>query len=118
MRGNVWSSQDVGVSPALDPATWDPYSRETVTDPARLATLGWRKLESPVAESLFGAVALDGARALLVGVNGTTLILDPAAGTLSKVETPAAETLAAGVRVGDRVLAVGRRGVEDLGELR
>lgn len=118
MRGNVWSAADVSAAPPLDPASWDPYSRETVTDPARLATLGWHKLETPIHESLFGAVALDGGRALLVGVNGTTLILDPRAGTLSSVKTPAAETLSGGVRFGKRVLAVGRRGVENLGDVK
>jgi hypothetical protein len=117
MRGNVWSAADVAATPALDPATWDPYSRETVTDPARLAALGWRKLDAPAQESLFGAVALGDGRALLVGVNGTTLRLDPGSGTLAPVKTPAAETLAGGVRVGDRVLAVGRRGVENLGDV-
>lgn len=118
MRGNVWSAADLSAAPALEPATWDPYSRETVTDPERLAALGWHRLDSPIHESLFGAVALDAGRSLLVGVNGTTLMLDPAAGTLSRVKTPAAETLSAGVRFRNRVLAVGRRGVENLGELR
>lgn len=116
MRGNVWSAVDVRCAPALDPATWDPYSRETVTDPVRLAALGWRRLDNPVRESLFGAVPLGAGSALLVGVNGTTLKLDAGAGTLSMVKTPAVETLSAGVRHRGRVFVAGRRGVEDLGE--
>ena len=118
MRGNVWSAVDVSCAPALDPAAWDPYTRETVTDPARLAALGWRRIESPIHESLFGAVGLEAGRALLIGVNGTTLMLDSAAGALSPVKTPSAETLSAGVRHGDHVLAVGRRGVENLGDVK
>lgn len=118
MRGNVWSAADLGRAPVLDPANWDPYSRETVTDPARLAALGWKKLEAPIHESLFGAVPLEQGRTLLLGVNGTTLALDPAAGTLSQVKTRATETLSGGVRFKGRVLAVGRRGVENLGEPR
>lgn len=117
MRGNVWSAADVSAAPGIDPATWDPYSRETVTDTTRLATLGWTKLDTPIHESLFSAIAFEGGRALLVGVNGTTLMLDAAAGTLSQIKTPAAETLSGGARFGNRVLAVGRRGVENLGEL-
>jgi len=118
MRGNVWSASDVSSAPALDPATWDPYARETVTDPVRLAALGWQKLDNPVHESLFGAVPLGAGHALLVGVNGTTLKLDAGAGTLSPMKTPAAETLSAGVQYRGRVFAAGRRGVENLGEPR
>lgn len=116
MRGNVWSAPDVGAAPALDPQTWDPYSRETVTDPERLASLGWRRIDNPVHESLFGAVVLDGGRTLLLGVNGTTLKLDAGGGRIEPVRTRAAETLSAGVRFREQVIVVGRRGVENLGD--
>ncbi len=115
MRGNVYIAEDVATCPVVDPATWDPYSRATSTDAAKLVALGWRRIESPIRESLFGAVPLAQGNALLVGVNGTTLKLNPAAGSIAAVKTPAVETLARGVRFGDRVIAVGRRGVEDLG---
>lgn len=115
MRGNVYTADDLGTCPVVDVATWDPYSRQTSTDPAQLATLGWRKIESPIRESLFGAVVLAQDNVLLVGVNGTTLKFDSAAGSIAAVKTPAVETLAKAVRFGDHVIAVGRRGVEDLG---
>ncbi|MGH8516232.1 MAG: WD40/YVTN/BNR-like repeat-containing protein [Panacagrimonas sp.] len=115
MRGNVYTAADLAICPVVDVATWDPYSRETVTDPVKLAASGWRKVESPIRESLFGAIALDSGAALLVGVNGTTLKLDAAATSIAPVRTAAVETLAKGVRFQDRVIAVGRRGVEDLG---
>lgn len=115
MRGNVYVAGDLGACPVVDPANWDPYARETVADPAKLGKLGWRRIDGPIQESLFGAVLLAGGGALLVGVNGTTLKLDAAATSITAVKTTSVETLAKGVLYKDRVIAVGRRGVEDLG---
>lgn len=120
MRGNVYTAADLAACPTIDPATWDPYTRETAADPARLAALGWQRVETPVQESLFGAIVLgaDNSRdALLIGVNGTALKLDDAA-SLQAVKTPAVETLSRGIVFKDRLLAVGRRGVIDLGAAR
>lgn len=115
MRGNVYVAADLGACPVVAASNWDPYARETVADPAKLGALGWRKVESPIHESLFGAVPLANGDALLVGVNGTTLKLDAAATSITAVKTPAIETLAKGLRFQDHVIAVGRRGIEDLG---
>lgn len=115
MRGNVFVATDINAAPTVDPATWDPYTRETATSPGQLEALGWHKIDSPVAESLFGHVSLGADTALLLGVNGTALRLDTANGALTAAQTPAAETIARGVRFRDRVIAVGRRGVTDLG---
>jgi len=115
MRGNVYAANDLAACPVVDPANWDPYARETAVDPEKVTALGWRKIESPVRESLFGAVPLASGGALLIGVNGTTLKLDAEATTIAAVKTPAVETLAKGVRFGEHVIVVGRRGVEDLG---
>lgn len=112
MRGNVYVTDDVGACPALDPASWDSFARETVSDPA---PLGWRRLETPIRESLFGSIALDGGASLLVGVNGAALKLDASASALETVQTPAKETLSHGLVHHGRVIAVGRRGVQDLG---
>lgn len=114
MRGHVYASEDPSAAPIIDFATWDPYARATVSDSARLAALGWRKLDSPVAESLFGATPLADGGALLVGVNGTALRLDRA-GALSAIKTPAAETLSNVIVDRGRLLACGRRGISDLG---
>jgi hypothetical protein len=106
----------VSACPAMDPLDYDPFTRETVTDAAALARLGWRHVPTPTTEGLFGGAA-DGARALLVGVNGVRLRVDPAAGTATLLDGPALETLNDVLRHGDRWLAVGRRGVQDLGAL-
>lgn len=115
MRGNVYVAQDLASCPLIAAETWDPYARVTVTAPAALDALGWRNLESPVQESLFGAVLLDGDSVLLVGVNGTALRWDGAGTALQSVRTPAAETLTKVLSFNGRLLAVGRRGIEDLG---
>ena len=116
MRGNVYVAEDLATCAVMKMANWDSFTRETVTEPDKLAALGWRKLISPVLESLFGAVALQGSETLLVGVNGTALKMDIAAGSLAVVRTPAEETLSKVVRYQDRLIAVGRRGVQDLGK--
>ena len=116
MRGNVYVADDLAACAAMEMASWDSFTRETVTEPDKLTALGWRKLPSPVLESLFGAVSLQGTQTLLVGVNGTALKMDIAAGSLTAVETPAEETLSKVVRYKDRLIAVGRRGVQDLGK--
>lgn len=115
MRGHVFVSADPSRTPTLDPATWDAYTRESVTDPETLAARGWRRIESPVAESLFGAVALDDGGAVLVGVNGTCLRLDAANRTLHALTVPVSETLSGLVAHDHRLIAVGRRGIADLG---
>lgn len=115
MRGNVYVADDLAACATMEMADWDSFTRETVTDPDRLNTLGWRKLSSPVLESLFGATVLSDSETLLVGVNGTALKMDRAAGSLTVVQTPAEETLSKVVRFRDRLIAVGRRGVQDLG---
>lgn len=112
MRGNVYVTDDVAACPALDAAAWDSFARETVADPA---PLGWRHLQTPIRESLFGSVPLDDGAALLIGVNGAALKIDGAATALQAVTTPAKETLSHGLVHQGRLIAVGRRGVQDLG---
>jgi photosystem II stability/assembly factor-like uncharacterized protein len=109
LRGNIYASDDVGKAPKADPAGYDAFTRETVTDAARLAKLGWRLIKAPTTESLFGGTA-DGATLVLVGVNGTTVRVDAAKNTAVELDTPALETLNDIHRFGDRWIAVGRRG--------
>lgn len=116
LRGNVYVASDVARCPTVDPAGYDPYMRETVSDPAALARLGWEPIVRPTTESLFGAAA-DGTRALLVGVNGVVVRVDAAARTAELLKVPAPETLNDVVRQGDGWVAVGRRGVQTLGAL-
>ncbi|MGH8481969.1 MAG: WD40/YVTN/BNR-like repeat-containing protein [Nevskiaceae bacterium] len=116
LRGNLYLAADVTACPTLDPAGYDAFTRETVPDAQALAKTGWRPLERPTLESLFSG-ARDGDGAVLVGVNGVIVRVDPAAGTATRVDTPARETLNDVLRHGDRWLAVGRRGIQDLGAL-
>lgn len=116
LRGHVYVLADIGKCPALKVETYDPYTRENVTDAAKLAKLGWRPIEMPSHESLFGGAA-DGAGAVLVGVNGTIARLD-ASGAASTPRPPSGETLADLTLRNGRWIAVGRRGAIDLGDLK
>lgn len=114
MRGNVFAALDVSQCRPMDIAAWDPYARESIEDPARIAALGWRRLDNPVRESLFGALPTT-TGAVLVGVNGTAVQLDTSGGALAPLATPATETLARVAAFKGRLIGVGRRGVQDLG---
>lgn len=116
MRGNVFAAADVSKCATLDIAKWDPDTRETVTAPARIAALGWRKLENESHESLFGTLSLKN-QTLLLGVNGTALMLAAGGERLVPFKVPAAETLVHAVSFNGRILAVGRRGIQDIGAM-
>lgn len=116
LRGNLYLAADVSACPTLDPAAYDAFTRETVPDAQALAKTKWRPLERPTVESLFGG-ARDGDGAVLVGVNGVVVRVDAAHGRATLARTPAAETLSDLVARDGRWLAVGRRGVQDLGTL-
>lgn len=114
MRGNVFETADIATCTTMDAAAWDPYARANVDDAAKISALGWRRLDNPVRESLFGALPTQNGT-LLVGVNGTALQRDDASGGLAPIKTPASETLARVVAFKDRLIGVGRKGAQDLG---
>ena len=116
LRGNIYIADDVAACPRLDPATYDPFTRETIPDDAALAKTKWRPVQRPTLEGLFGGVG-DGAVATLVGVNGVVVRVDLAAGAAQLLPVKAPETLNDVLPFGERWLAVGRRGVQDLGPL-
>lgn len=115
MRGNVFLTADIGRAATMDIAHWDPDARQSVTDAGRIAALGWRRVDSDSHESLFGDLLLKDRTLLLLGVNGTALKLDTAKATLRAVKTSAVETLTHAVLHNGHIIAVGRRGVQDLG---
>ncbi len=115
LRGNVYTTGDVSQSPAMDPSAWDEFARETITDPDKLAKTGWQFMPSPIRESFFGGDWMAEGQAVLVGVNGSTVKTDFASGKLVAIDTPAAETLGDVIAYQGRLIAVGRRGVQDLG---
>jgi len=113
MRGNVYETADLAKCPSMEIAKWDPDKQVTVEDPAKLTVLGWRKIENPSHESLFGTLELKSSL-YFFGVNGTTLQLQNDA-ALTPVKTSAVETLVHAVAFKGRVIAVGRQGIQDLG---
>ena len=117
MRGNLFSTTDLNKAATLDIAKWDPDKRQTVTDAGQIAALGWRRIENESHESLFGALPLKDGELLLVGVNGTVLKLNAAGTTLTPIKTPAAETLVKLVAFKGRMIAVGRRMIQDIGAM-
>jgi hypothetical protein len=116
LRGNLYIADDVAACPKLDPATYDPFTRETVPDEGAFAKTKWRPVKRPTLEGLFGGVG-DGAVATLVGVNGVVVRVDLAARTAQLLPVKAPETLNDVLPSGGRWLAVGRRGIQDLGPL-
>lgn len=114
MRGNVFEALDVSACVPMEVAAWDPYARENIENAARIAALGWRRLDNPVRESLFGALP-SSSGVVLVGVNGTVVKLDAAGDSLKPLKTPASETLARVVAFKGRFIGVGRKGTQDLG---
>ncbi len=115
MRGNVFIADDLAKCPRMKPEAWDPYTRENLEDAAAIGARGWRRVVEPRRDSLYGALPMDPQHALLVGFNGAAETLDAAAGTLTPLPTPATETIVKAAVFRGRLLAVGRRGVQDLG---
>lgn len=118
LRGSLYVAEDVARCPPAEPAQYENFEeRRTLTDPDALARLGFRALSNEVSESLLGGFWQAPGRALLVGVNGVVRQVDLAAGTVTGVPTAADEILSSALAYRGRLLAVGRRGVQDLGPL-
>lgn len=118
MRGNVFVIDDVDKLLPQDPTQFDAYTMSNLEDPAQLAALGWRRIDSPIKESFFGSAPLGDGSFLLVGTNAVALRLDAALTQLTPVKLPAAETLVDILPRGrDGLLAVGRKGIQNLGAL-
>ncbi|MGH8539837.1 MAG: WD40/YVTN/BNR-like repeat-containing protein [Stenotrophobium sp.] len=115
LQGNVWTTADAAHCSTMDYAKWDVFSRHDVTDPAKIAALGWKHLDNPANASLFGGDLLPDGEALLVGVNGAVEKTQLQAGRVVPLHTPAAETLGGVQLLNGRMIAVGRRGAQDLG---
>lgn len=116
MRGNIFVTDDITkavTQPVPDPLDYAP---EMAADAAAMAALGWKRLENPSKESLFGAMREKGGEVLLVGINGTALRSEMAAGKVTPVKLKADETLVDVLPYGGRMIAVGKRGAQDLGE--
>lgn len=114
MRGNVYVADDIAACPTQDPSKFDAYAAESLTGAAQIAALGWRRLDSSTKQSLYGGSRLPNGEALLVGFNGIAVASSPAADKLTPVATGAEQTLTDVIAYKDRLIAVGKLGVQEL----
>lgn len=114
MRGNVYSADDLDLCAEIDAEAWDPYEREI--DPAAelIAELGWKKHATPIKESMFGGVTTQHDEIVLVGINGTAFKGSGTGQSIELLENNIAETLTDLIEYEGRLLAVGRRGVQEM----
>lgn len=118
MRGHVYIAPDLAACVEQVIAEFDPYAVASVEDAEAIRKLGWTRLENPSRESLFAATRLQDGEVFLAGVNGTSLRSELAAGRLQALRTTAAETLTGLVVTPGGLIAVGKRGVQTLSEVR
>ncbi|MEQ8798943.1 MAG: YCF48-related protein [Salinisphaeraceae bacterium] len=112
LQGRVLYAEDVRALPALDdPMAYDPFAAESITDPVVLEEMGWRRLDNPSNESLFGGDIDDDGELTLVGVDGAIVHGDLESGELHLIESPTAEPLSDLIRRGDDLLLCGRTGL-------
>lgn len=112
LRGRVYRADDAGKIAIDDPAKYDEFGDRTIEDAARLAAAGWRRVDNPVGESLFGGTRTADGRALLVGVNGVRLFGDAGDHALTELPRSGDAPLSAVTLRGTEAIAVGRNGVE------
>lgn len=110
MRGNIYASDNIAALPTEDLEIWDEYEAQTVTDPAALAELGWKTVESGTEQSLFGGTLLPDGTALLVGVNGVAVISRDGMQRFTPLSEPLPFSLNAVTVRGGQVIGVGMFG--------
>lgn len=111
LQGRVYVAEDVSALPTQDPAEYDPFISESVEDPARLAAMGWRQIEEPLGQSLFGAARFGDTGVVLVGVDGTVVAGDIRGDELRQLPSPTDQPLSAVIVEDDKLLMVGRGGI-------
>lgn len=118
LRGSLYVADDVARCPGAEPAEYEAFeTRTTITDSAQLAPMGFRYLPNDVTESLLGGFWRTPTQAILVGVNAVVRSVNVSSGAVGSVPAPADEILSTAIEYRGRLLAVGRRGVQDLGVL-
>jgi photosystem II stability/assembly factor-like uncharacterized protein len=117
MRGNVLVADDVARCAKMDAKKWDAYSRENLEDAKLIAERGWTRIAHDRRESLFGGLNVGPQAALLAGFNGAIEKLDLERRTLTLVTVAASETLVKLAAFHGDLIAVGRRGAQDLGPM-
>ena len=118
LRGSLYAADDVAKCPATEPAEYENFdARKSYTDAAALATMGFRYLPNDVNESLLGGFWKTPTQAVLVGVNGVVRLVNVSSGAVGAWSSSADEILSTAIVYQNRLLAVGRRGVQDLGAI-
>jgi len=111
LRGHAYIAKNVHELPTEDPTTYDPFIAKDVTDLEELAAMGWKLVENPIDQSLFGATSLSDGNLIMVGVDGTLLHGSAASAKLKPVRSPTAEPISDVAALQDALILVGRAGV-------
>lgn len=112
MRGRLYEIPDVTAVPTQDPMAYDPFTASNVEDPQAIADMGWKRLRQIVTESYFGATEMPDGSVALVGNAGLIVRSDADRDTFTRIANPNGDTLAGVLASDDRLLTVGRQGVE------
>lgn len=111
MRGHVFVAADVDALETVDSAMWDPYMAESVTDPQALAEMGWREIETPVEQSLYGGTLSPDGRVVLAGVGGSIVAGVLSGDSLARVPNGDSSPVSTLLVDDGSLLTVGRAGV-------
>lgn len=112
LQGRIFYAADIRELPALeDPGSYDPFTFESVTDPEKLTEMGWRQIENPVQQSLFGGSLYDDGEIVLVGVDGTVVYGSVDSGPVEIFQGPTDDPLADIIVQDDALLMIGRTGI-------
>lgn len=111
LEGEVYYAPDVrDVSILEKPLSYSPFTSQQITDPQKLAKMGWKHIDLPkgVNNSLFGGVITDDRMMVLVGKGGTVVYGTVHSGKLKLAEnSPTAAALSDVMVLEDRWLLTG-----------
>jgi len=109
-RGRLYAIDDISRLQSGDPASFDPLITPSPDD-AQALKLGFRRVPTPVEASLFGGSLLPDGRAVFVGADATTLLVDPAFTSATLLKHKGSATYSRVARQGQHLLVVGMHGV-------
>lgn len=74
LEGEVYYAPDIRKLATLKkPLSYSPFTAHQITDPEKLARMGWIHIDNPSPESIFGARVLEGDHVIFVGVEGNVV---------------------------------------------
>lgn len=113
LEAEIYYAPDIRTLPTLaDPMKYSPFRTTQITDSEKLAKMGWRHIDGPVNESLFGGLITKDHWLVLVGVDGN-VIYGPLASDKLKLakNRPTSEPLSDIMITNDGWLLTGRGGI-------